>query len=198
MRGLAILALLVSTASAMADESSTYTKLDFKDTKACADLTPAPVEGEPNDGVAYECKGFGDYVVSFSEGDLRSTVSFGTRSGDHCAGRQSFGGFNSIGNTIEWRLHNGMPIATILRWSVSYDPEDSVKQKEWLVVTKLEADNSCHMGYVEGAYPNANAAAQKLADGFADGFACTASKPIIIAKIGTATEGIAANDGCRP
>ena len=93
MRRCIAAALCLLPAVAMADTDSTYTKLDFKDTKACTDLTPPPVEGEPNDGVAYECKGLGDQVVSFSEGDLRSSVSFGTLSGDHCAARQSFSGF---------------------------------------------------------------------------------------------------------
>ena len=140
----------------------------------------------------------GQLDLTLAEGDLRSSVSFGTQGGDHCARGQSFGGFNSVGNTIEWRLKDGKPIATILRWSVSYDPEDSVKQKEWLVVTKLEADNSCHLGYVEGAYPNANAVAQKLADGFAESFSCKTARPIFIARVGTVTDGIAANSGCAP
>lgn len=197
MRGMTLLACLFCASSASAGFESAYTQLDFKNTKECTNVTPAPVEGEPNDGVAYECQGFGDYVVIFAEGDLRSFVTFGRDSGDHCSRSQTFGGFNSIGNTIEWRLKDGKPIATILRWSVSYDPEDSSKQKSWLVVTKLEPDNSCHMGYVEGAYPKANEVAQKLADDFAGTFSCRGSRPIFIAKTGTATDGIAANDGCQ-
>ncbi len=191
-------AFLLFTTPALAGFDNAYTDLDFNNKKACTDITPAPVEGEPNDGVAYECKGLGNYVVSFLEGDLRSSVSYGTESGDHCARTQSFSGFNSIGKKIEWRLKDGKPFATILRWSVSYDPEDSVKQRSWLVVTKLETEDSCHMGYVEGAYPDANAVAQKLADGFAESFSCKTARPIFIARVGTETEGIAANSGCAP
>lgn len=181
---------------ALAGFDSAYTNLDFNDKKNCTDVTPAPVEGEPNDGVAFECRGFGNYVVSFSEGDLRSLVSFGTESGDHCAARQTFGGFNSVGNKIEWRLKDGKPTATILRWSVSYDPEDSNKQKSWLVVTKLEPEDSCHMGYVEGGFPNANEKARWLVDTMAETFSCKTGKPLFFANPGTETDGIAANNGC--
>lgn len=195
MRLFALLAMVLAASPAVAGEKSVYTKLDFKNPKVCMDLTPAPVEGEPNDSVHYECKGFGNYVVTFTEGDLRSAVSYGTESADHCSRTQSFGGFNSVGQTIEWRLRNGKPIATILRWTVSYDPENSEKTKTWLVVTKLEPDDSCHMGYVEGAYPNANEAARKLADNFASGFSCQTGKATFIANAGTETDGIASN-GC--
>lgn len=195
MRGMIVFASLFVVSPALADFDSAYTDLNFNDKKACTDVTPAPVEGEPNDGVFYECRGYGKHVVSFSEGDLRSFVSFGTESGDHCSARQTFGGFNSVGNKIEWRLRNGRPFATILRWTVSYDPENSEKTKTWLVVTKLEAGESCHMGYVEGAYPAANAAARKLADGFADGFSCTTGRATFIANAGTTTDGIA-SEGC--
>lgn len=180
----------------LAGFDSAYTELDFNNRKNCTNVTPAPVEGEANDGVAFECAGFGGYVVTFAEGDLRSVVSFGTESGDHCSARQTFGGFNSVGKRIEWRLKDGNPIATILRWSVSYDAEEPSKQKSWLVVTKLEADNSCHMAYVEGAYPGANEKARSLADTAAEAFSCESDRPTFFANPGTATDGIAANNGC--
>jgi hypothetical protein len=195
-RYILVAAMLVAT-PAIADQKSAYTKLDIRNPQVCMDLTPAPVEGEPNDGVHFECKGFADYVVTFVEGDLRSYISYGKEESDHCARAQTFGGFNSAGETIEWRLNNGKPVATILRWTVSYDSEDSSKTREWLVVTKLEEGDSCHMGYVEGAYPKANETAQKLADDFAANFSCATSKPIFIARMGTATDSIAANEGCR-
>ena len=76
-------------------------------------------------------------------------------------------------------------------------PRANTFKKTWLVVTKLDGDEACHMGYVEGAASNANEAAQKLADDFATSFSCKTSKPIIIANSGTVTENIAANDGCQ-
>ena len=188
-------AMLLAT-PALAGFDSVYTDLNFNDKKNCVNVSPAPVEGEPNDSAAFECGGYSNYVVTFAEGDLRSFVSFGTESGDHCAARQTFGGFNSVGNKIEWRLKDGKPSATILRWSVSYDPEDSNKQKSWLVVTKLEENDSCHMGYVEGGYPKANEKARWFVDTAAETFSCKTGKPTFFANVGTATDGIAANSGC--
>jgi hypothetical protein len=195
MRGPSTFALLLMSTVASAANDSAYTDFNPADKKACADLTPAPVEGQPNEGVAYECKGYGKYVVSFAEGDLRSFVSFGKETGDHCARQQTFSGFNSVGNKIEWRLKDGEPIATIFRWSVSYDSEDSSKQKSWLVVTKLEDGNSCHMGYVEGGFPKANEKARWLADTAAEAFVCAKGIPVFFANPGTETDGIA-SPGC--
>lgn len=193
MRPLVLPLLLALATPAAAANTSTYT--DFK-LDACQRVTPETSGEDGESSGVFECKGYGQYVVTFAEGDLRSFVSFGTESADHCSFRQTFSGFNSVGQKIEWRLKDGNPLATIFRWTVSYDSADSAKTKTWLVVTKLEDSNSCHMGYVEGASPNANAAAQKLADDFAEDFSCKTSKPVFIANIGTATDGIAANDGC--
>ncbi len=196
MRSVIVVAGFLFATPALAGFDSAYTDLNFKDGAACVNVTPAPVPGEPEDGVAYECRGHGDYVVTFAEGDLRSFVSFGTESGDHCAARQSFGGFNNVGNKIEWRLKDGRPIATILRWSVSYDPEDANRQKSWLVVTRLEEDDSCQMGYVEGGFPKANEKARGLAD-TAESFSCKTGKAVFFANPGTETDGIVSGGGCH-
>jgi hypothetical protein len=198
MRSLVICTSLFFTTTALAASDSVYTKLDFNNVQICKNLTPPPEEGEPEDSAMFECKGIGAHIVSFMEGDLRSFVSFGSKPVEHCSRFQTFSGFNSTGNTVEWRMKDGRPLATILRWNVSYDPVESTKIKSWLVVTKLEDNNSCHMGYVEAGNPNANETAQRLADQFAEGFSCATAKPIFIAKIGTETDGIAANSGCQP
>jgi hypothetical protein len=196
MRSMIVLACLALATPALAGYDSAYTDLNFEDPKSCTNETPKPVEGEPNDGVVYTCGGYQDYVVMFSEGDLRSFVSFGKEQVEHCAARQTFAGFNSVGKKIEWRLKDGKPIATILRWSVSYDPDDSTKQKSWLVVTKLDEGNSCHVGYVEGSFPKANEKARWLADTAAEAFSCKDGKTIFFANTGTETDGIASDGGC--
>jgi hypothetical protein len=193
MRSLIVCAGVLASTPAVAGYESAYTDFDLK---TCTRLSPQSAEGEEDFSGAFECAGYGKFVVTFAEDDLRSFVSIGTESGDHCAFRQTFGGFNSVSKKIEWRLKNGKPIATIFRWTVSYDPEDSSKTKSWLVVTKLEADDSCHMGYVEGGYPKANEKARWLADTAAEAFSCKVGKTIFFASPGTQTDGIAADGGC--
>jgi hypothetical protein len=197
MRDFFALFLLLFPTSAFAGNDSAYSDLDLENKSLCTLVTPVENGDEAMSSGGYECKGYGDYVVSFAEGDLRSFVSFGKSTTDHCASTQTFGGFNSVGKKVEWRLKDGKPIATILRWSVSYDPEDSAKQKTWLVVTKLEDNNSCHMGYIEGGYPQANEKARWLADTAAEGFSCKSSKTIFVANAGTTTDGIASEGGCE-
>ena len=197
MRGLAALLFLFMTTSAFADFDSAYSDLILENKSLCTLVTPVEKGDEAMSSGGFECKGYGDYVVSFAEGDLRSFVSFGKTTGDHCASTQTFGGFNSVGKKVEWRLKDGVPIATILRWTVAYDPEDSTKEKSWLVVTKLEDGNSCHMGYVEGAYPSANEKARMLADTAAEAFSCKTGETVFFANAGTATDGIASAGGCE-
>lgn len=194
MRVLPFLLLPFLAAAAHAENTSAYSDFDLK---TCTQLTPTTSGDEGEGSGIFECKGHAGIPVYFAEGDLRSLVSFGRDGQDQCAFRQTFGGFNSVGNKIEWRLKNGKPIATILRWTVSYDSEDSSKTKTWLVVTSLGRGNTCHVGYVEGAYPNANAEARKLADGFAENFNCVTAKPIYLATAGVITDNIASDDVCR-
>lgn len=194
MRVLTLLLLAFLATPAAAANTSAYTDLILD---KCRQLTPETSGDEGEGSGTFRCKGHGNIPVFFAEGDLRSFVSFGEDGESQCAFRQTFSGFNSVGNKIEWRLKNGRPVAAILRWTVSYDPEDSAKTKTWLVVTSLARGNTCHVGYVEGAYPNANAEARKLADTYAGEFNCVMSKPIYIANAGTPTDNIASDDVCR-
>jgi hypothetical protein len=193
MRGAVMAMALVFVSSAFAANESSYT--DFK-IETCKNLTPGAEneEGSASSGI-FECKGYGGMPYTFAEDDLRSLVAFGKKGNEHCAFTQTFSGFNSVGTKIEWRLSKGKPIATIVRWSVSYDSEDSSKQRSWLVITKLEPTNSCHMGYVEGSVPNANEKARALADE-ALGFSCNGDVPKVIAKPGTDVTSVASPTGC--
>jgi hypothetical protein len=179
MRGIIIVAAMLATTPACAGNDSVYTDFNLK---TCIRVTPETTGDEGESSGTFECKGYGKYVATFAEGDLRSFVSFGTESADHCSFHQTFSGFNSVGNRIEWRRKDGKAIATILRWTVSYDPADSSKTKTWLVVTKLEPENSCHMAYVEGSYPNANGKARQLADTMSASFKCKGGVIKVVAK----------------
>jgi hypothetical protein len=194
MRGLILFTSLFLCSTAFAGYDSAYTDFNLK---TCKQLTPETSGEDGESSGVMECKGYKGMPVTFAEGDLRSFVAFGEGGQDHCAFHQTFGGFNSPGNKIEWRLKEGKAIATILRWTVSYDSEDSSKTKTWLVVTKIDEGQSCQIGYVEGSYPQANEKARWLADTAAEVFSCEAGKTIFFASPGTATDGIAPEGGCE-
>ena len=174
-----ILILLVSANLAQAANTSVYTNFDIKKCKVLRAAVP-----EEEDGGSYICPGYKNLKMYFAEGDLRQLVAFGKNPEKHCASKQTFPQFNSVNSTIEWRLSKGKPIATIQRWGVS-DPVDSSKIKNWLVVTKLETSNSCHMAIIEGTYPHANVKARELADKRAPSFECGVSGEEIVSLPGT-------------
>lgn len=173
MKALMIVAAIASLATPAfaSDVKSIYTKIDLKKCKQTQQPDEQVFEG------AWACKGIAGYNVFLTAADARQMVSFGKTDADNCAGLKTFGGFNSAGATVEWRVKSGKPLTAILRWTVSTDPEDSTKQATWLVVNKLEKGASCQMHYVAGSFPNANDAARKAADEKAGAFNCENDSP---------------------
>ena len=184
--------LLMTPSFALAANTSVYTTFDLD---KCSRVDQG--NADQGDSGSWVCKGYGNLKIYFAEGDLRSLVAFGKSPKNHCATAQTFGGFNSAGNTVEWRLNKGKPIATIQRWTVSVNPEDSSKTKSFLVITKLEPNDSCHMGVVEGAFPNANAKARELADQKSAAFKCGDSAEDVITLPGTNKAQAATSDTCE-
>jgi hypothetical protein len=145
------------------------------------------LESQSGDG-EWLCPGIEGYDVHVSEGDLRTFVGFGKDATAQCAKTQTFMAFNSLGPRVEWRLKDGKPFATILRWFTSGGPNGDIKQN-WLVVTKLDGKTACHIAYVDTKYTEANVVARQRADERAQSFDCEKDMPeIFSAKGGSATD----------
>jgi hypothetical protein len=148
-----------------AEFSSAYTSLKLD---ACKLLSKG---GEEAQGGTWACKGYGGLEVHVSEGDARMFVAFGPNAEKQKAFGQTIPMFNTIGETLEWRLKKDgqgwTPIATILRYRWNVDE----RKGSTLVVTKLAKDNVCHMAYVE-ATNNAQANEQARAIADAGDFDC--------------------------
>jgi hypothetical protein len=167
-------------AASTAEVSSAYSKLDFDNN--CIALSTYEAGG------TFSCGGYKGYSVIVSHGDLRESVFFG-HVGDWFSGADgsqafvSFGPFNGIGDTIEWRLDKeGVPFATILRWTVSANGgDDTLPQHSVLVVSRVGQPGQaigCPVGYVEAKLtPNANDVARKVADDLAADFDCGVTEP---------------------
>jgi hypothetical protein len=169
---LLILPLALVPVSAGAEEfASVYTSLDLA---RCKNVTP---DGMKDYGAIFRCKGHDGIDVRVAEGDLRIFVSYGPNADTQTAAYETLPQFNSIGETLEWRLRRDggrmTPFATILRFSWCVDG----KKGSTLIVTKLGKDDACHMAYVEASgNPQANEQARAIADKDAIAFACKRDK----------------------
>lgn len=147
---------------------SVYTSLD---TAKCKTL-----ESETEGAGWYrgECKGVAGYNLQVTEGDIRQSVDVvapnKTKYELDFIGHIS-SGFSAVGTKAEWRVagagKSAKPIALIVRFNVSENPEDSSKTTSYLVVTKITKTQICITDVVKpGA--KANEEARTLADASAD------------------------------
>jgi hypothetical protein len=139
------------------------------------------------------CSGIGSNVVLVTEDDLRLTITIGRdreTADNEPAAKQGFAPFNNVHDTLEWRMTQGRPFATIHRWFLSDSANPGTDGRPtpvaMLVVTRLSP--ACHVAYVD-VHSNAiaNAMARKAADEHARAFDCK-NPPMVIGKSGRAIE----------
>ena len=154
--------------------------------------------GTLNDAVhfAAEKVGLKDYDVRIWEGDLRSFVGFGKMAPAQCASMQTFGAFNSLGPRVEWRMRDGKPFATILRWLTEANTDGKSVKQNWLVVTKLGDKDACHIAYIDTKYADANEVARQRADERAAAFNCAKDMPEIFSSLGGSATDYASGMPC--
>lgn len=155
------LPLLIAATPALAENSSVYTKLILDQCRR------EPPSGEAEDGGVWWCEGHAGTKVRVAEGDLRMLVSYGEGAADEPAAGWTLPAFNTIGDTLEWRLdESGRAIATILRFRTQ---DDSGSRRSTLVVTRLGPPGTiCVIGTVDAVdNPDANEIARAVADNFA-------------------------------
>jgi hypothetical protein len=158
--------------------SSTYTNIDFQ--KTCKILE----EIEEGESISMLCEGYQDYDIHFAEGDLRHAVRFGFLP-DNDNVWQSFGQWNNIGETVEWRLHDTKPVASILRWFITNMDDngstDPARRGQVLVISRVgqpKDKQACIIGYVDAlANKDANEVARKVADDLSKSFRCGTDTP---------------------
>ncbi len=179
MRHLTILAILAagSSVSFAGSATSVYSDLNIENCKALQLFT-----GDEGEGGEWECQGIKGYSVMYWEGDLRGNIAFGPLARSQCSSAQSFGAFNGPGAKIEWRMDNGKPFATILRWSTDNGSGEPGARQDWLVVTKLNGKDACRAALIDTKYPNANAVAREKADRNARSFNCERDMPEVVSK----------------
>ncbi|MBD1546813.1 hypothetical protein [Roseibium aggregatum] len=175
----AALSVVLPAVSGAAEITSAYTKLDLD---ACEWRKPTGEEQEGIDGGTADCPGYAGIPVYVSEGDLRMFVSFGADADNEPAAHQTLPNFNTINDTLEWRLRDGRPFATILRWFP--DEGSGGKKGNILIVTQIAPGATCQVARIDAQInSNANVLARQAADKLAYGFDCS-QEPMTIGRPG--------------
>lgn len=147
--------------------SSDYTDFSLGDCRVTA-------RAEEGVGVDYICPGRGDIALFAHDGDGRMDLNAGVRNDRF----QSLGAFNSIGDSVEWRMKDGVPFAIIFRYR---DDSEQGGGRTVLAVERIGTANQpgCRVAQLAGSTHDANARARAIADSEASGFDCAANPRII-------------------
>lgn len=180
-KSLAFCLLLAVAPAGAGTFSSAYTKIDVR--RDCAHRSSRV----PEDYGDWRCRGYAGVAMRFGAGDQRMFVSFGPKAKDEPAAEQTLAPFNDFyKGVIEWRLADGRPVATIVRWNVktAADMANKKTRGRVLVVTRLPPGPVCHIGYVDAlANANANALAREVSDRLARDFKCGKDKAAFAGKV---------------
>ena len=169
----ALLAVSSSGAAIANDKDSAYTSLKLDQ---CRQAPTDP--DDPLQSGVWWCAGYGGIPVWVAEGDVRFSVSFGAHAAEEPAASQTPAMFNTIGETLEWRLEKDAdgtwhPFATILRYFTDAG-DGQGRRGQLLVVTKLGGRGAvCQIAIIDVLLnPDANLLARQVADEAAAGFDC--------------------------
>ena len=150
--------------SAGQSNQSVYTSLGAKQ---CRTIKSAEAG---DDGYEGRCRGTAGYTLLLSEGDLRQNITVITPKGEkHSLGLWHVisGGFSSVGPKAEWRMTTRKgkltPVALIIRYNASEDPEAPNKQNSYLAVSKITPTEICVTDKILPG-PKANEDARRAAD----------------------------------
>lgn len=141
--------------------SSAYFDFDIEN---CTIVRQELEEGTSTD---WECPAAAGVPIFAQEGDGRFDLDFGVDDD----GFQTYGGFNDIGDRIEWRQRDGKPFAAIFRYL------DASPQGRGMTVLAVETIGSdatagCRIAQIAGDTADANALARQLADAAFGDTAC--------------------------
>lgn len=129
---------------------------------------------------AWSCPGPAGYRLNYSDSVMSAGVSFSYRHRELASDSLQWPTASTgIGSQIEWRLHDGQPIAAIAaRWRRAEAGESEATFQELLVI-KISPTAVCQVGAVGAFGRDALASARAMADGRAAEFKCGKDRPIM-------------------
>jgi len=167
LRLVLLIAILFFVGSvSVAQNRSVYTPLDVKQCRT--------IKVETTGAGDYEgrCHGVAGYSLTLLEGDLRQNIIVNTPKGaKHSLELWDVisGGFSSVGPKAEWRVtnKNRQPVALIIRYNASENPDNPNKRTSYLAVAKITPTEICITDKISPS-ANANTEARSAADSAAN------------------------------
>ena len=149
--------------------ASTYSEIDLE---ACKQTS---LETEEGTSATWTCDGFGDIPLFIAEGDGRFDLDAGVENEQF----ETIGAFNSLAETVEWRLKDGEPFAVIFRYN---DATVEAEGRTVLAVEKIGRADSpgCRVAQIAGETPDANQVARDLADQSVADFSCGVDEAAVV------------------
>jgi hypothetical protein len=159
---------LFLSSAAVAQNRSVYTPLEAKQCRTIKTETTGAGDYEGR------CPGVAGYSLTLLEGDLRQNIIVNTPNrAKHSLELWDVisGGFSSVGPKAEWRIasQNGKlsPVALIIRYNASENPDNPNQRTSYLAVAKITANEICITDKIF-AGANANTQARRAADSAAN------------------------------
>ena len=161
-----LVALLASSSISLAQNRSVYTSLEAKQCRTIKIETTGAGDYEGR------CRGVAGYSLTLLEGDLRQNIIVNTPKGaKHSLELWDVisGGFSSVGPKAEWRManQNGKPVALIIRYNASENPDNPDQRTSYLAVAKITHTTICITDKISPS-ANANIDARRAADNAAN------------------------------
>lgn len=155
-----LLALFASSSISHAQNRSVYTSLEAKQCRTIKIETTGAGDYEGR------CHGVAGYSLTLIEGDLRQNIIVNTPKGSkHSLELWDVisGGFSSVGPKAEWRMAAKAPVALIIRYNASENPDNPDKRTSYLAVAKITPTEICITDKISPS-ANANSEARSAAD----------------------------------
>jgi hypothetical protein len=168
--------ILITTLGLSLAADATSAKIDSVYTNLSGPTCKTLEENADEGWAKGRCKGTAGYMLEWEDADARQTLNVIDPNGKSFPLDLSAtvsGGFSSLGDKAEWRVQQEgkktIPVALIVRFNVSEDPDKPEKTTSYLTVSKITGNAVCVTDVVEPG-SKANEQARELAD-------AAASKP---------------------
>ena len=155
-----LVVLMTSSAISHAQNRSAYTSLEAKQCRIIKTETTGAGDYEGR------CRGVAGYSLTLLEGDLRQNIIVNTPKGTkHSLDLWDVisGGFSSVGPKAEWRIKSKSPVALIIRYNASENPDNPDKRTSYLAVAKITPTEICITDKISPS-ADANTEARSAAD----------------------------------